>query len=523
MKSIRFLTCLIFLSFFSSLMAYDPEFVWEWQFSIKSGSQFISESITVYYYDSSSKNYIECGGGTSLNYGYWGDSTWNAVANISGVDPDQYDATFTIPSYNEYIVRIGNQFVRIQNIGCTDETFTYDGSSIGTQNYSVIASGSWTNNQITLKNNFAGGAMYINSELHSGMPLNGEPVTRESTTFPHELTAIDEQTASDGYKMLWDKWSDTHGSLSRELSTAGNYTGYQANFDKECHLTFQTDGKPFTADGENYSSDQTLYKRERINFTAVASNTNKDDVDYTFLYWKKDGTVVSNTINVSAHATYVANYSGKPTNGYRSMEFNTSNVGEPIQISWNAHPLDNNGITEYAIYRKVTTQGTPTLIATVSATGAGSYSYVDEEYIIVDDDPKILLFYDVRAYYAPSSAYSDVSFEALYGYYNINTISNNSANITKLNNEIPNEYSVSNFPNPFNPTTTINYQLPQEGFVTLKVYDIVGKEVATLVNENKNAGYYNVTFDASKLTSGIYIYMIRANNYVQSKKMLLVK
>jgi hypothetical protein len=363
--------------------------------------------------------------------------------------------------------------------------------------------------------------MYINSELHSSMSLSGETVTRESSTFSHELTAIDEQTATDGYKMLWRYWSDTYGQLSRTLNTAGNYN-YEAQFDKECHLTFQTDGKPFTADGNNYSSDQTLYKRSDASFTAVASNTNVDDVDYTFLYWKKDGVVVSNTINVSAHATYVANYSGKPTNGYRSMAFNTSNVGDPIQISWNAHPLDNNGISAYAVYRKVTTQGTPTLIATVSATGASSYSYTDEEYAISDADNKILLFYDVRAYYSPNSTYTDVAFEAVYGVININTIANQPNN-NKIRNEIPTDYSISNYPNPFNPTTTISYQLPQDGFVTLKVYDILGKEVATLVNENKNAGYYNVTFDASKLTSGIYIYRIRANNYVQSKKMMLVK
>ena len=89
--------------------------------------------------------------------------------------------------------------------------------------------------------------------------------------------------------------------------------------------------------------------------------------------------------------------------------------------------------------------------------------------------------------------------------------------------ELPMEYSLSNYPNPFNPSTTINYQLPENGFVTIKVYDVLGKEVATLVNENKSAGYYNVSFDASKLTSGVYIYTISANGFIQSKKMLLMK
>ncbi len=86
------------------------------------------------------------------------------------------------------------------------------------------------------------------------------------------------------------------------------------------------------------------------------------------------------------------------------------------------------------------------------------------------------------------------------------------------------EYALfNNFPNPFNPATTINYRLPQTGFVTLKVYDILGKEVATLVNEQKNQGRYSVNFDASNLASGVYIYQLRANDYVSTKKMLLLK
>ncbi|HEY6906739.1 MAG TPA: T9SS type A sorting domain-containing protein, partial [Ignavibacteriaceae bacterium] len=86
------------------------------------------------------------------------------------------------------------------------------------------------------------------------------------------------------------------------------------------------------------------------------------------------------------------------------------------------------------------------------------------------------------------------------------------------------DYSVSqNYPNPFNPATTINYRLPQDGFVTLKIYDILGKEVATLVNEQKVPGRYSVNYDASRLASGVYIYQIRVNDYVSSKKMILVK
>lgn len=80
-----------------------------------------------------------------------------------------------------------------------------------------------------------------------------------------------------------------------------------------------------------------------------------------------------------------------------------------------------------------------------------------------------------------------------------------------------------NYPNPFNPTTTIRYQILQDGHISLKIYDMLGREVAELVNENKKAGDYTVNFDGSKLSSGVYIYKLLGNNVNISKKMILMK
>ena len=80
-----------------------------------------------------------------------------------------------------------------------------------------------------------------------------------------------------------------------------------------------------------------------------------------------------------------------------------------------------------------------------------------------------------------------------------------------------------NYPNPFNPSTTITYQVPKLSLVSLKVYDVLGKEVESLVNEEKYPGRYTVNFNASNLASGVYIYRLRVNDYVSSKKMLLLK
>ena len=80
-----------------------------------------------------------------------------------------------------------------------------------------------------------------------------------------------------------------------------------------------------------------------------------------------------------------------------------------------------------------------------------------------------------------------------------------------------------NYPNPFNPSTKIYYHIAQTGFVKLAVYDILGNEVETLVNEEKPIGSYKVNFDATGLSSGIYFYKLQAGDFVQTKKMILLK
>ena len=85
------------------------------------------------------------------------------------------------------------------------------------------------------------------------------------------------------------------------------------------------------------------------------------------------------------------------------------------------------------------------------------------------------------------------------------------------------EFSLGNYPNPFNPSTIISYELPKAGIVNIKVYDLLGREVATLVNEFKSEGKYTVEFNGSKLPSGVYVYRLQANGYTAVKKMQLIK
>jgi hypothetical protein len=88
----------------------------------------------------------------------------------------------------------------------------------------------------------------------------------------------------------------------------------------------------------------------------------------------------------------------------------------------------------------------------------------------------------------------------------------------------PADYELfNNYPNPFNPSTIIKYSIPSEGIVNLWVFNILGEKVMTLVNENLKAGTYEINFNASGLASGIYFYTLQAENYMNSKKMILMK
>ncbi len=96
--------------------------------------------------------------------------------------------------------------------------------------------------------------------------------------------------------------------------------------------------------------------------------------------------------------------------------------------------------------------------------------------------------------------------------------------VTQISTEVPDNFLLKqNYPNPFNPTTKINYQLKNADFVTHKVFDVMGKEVSTLVKENQKAGSYEVTFDAAALPAGVYYYRLIVNGFSEVKKMSLVK
>lgn len=166
------------------------------------------------------------------------------------------------------------------------------------------------------------------------------------------------------------------------------------------------------------------------------------------------------------------------------------------------------------------------------ATGSGSLSGVDwwepntGSPVLTGasfSDPYLNGF-EVTSYRGAFDNVTDGSGNWTSGWSNFNPQNYNPVGVLQISSNVPERFSLSqNYPNPFNPSTKINFSVPAQGFVTLKVYDMIGKEVATLVNTNLSVGEYAYEFDATALSSGIYFYTLTGENFVETKKMMLVK
>lgn len=186
-----------------------------------------------------------------------------------------------------------------------------------------------------------------------------------------------------------------------------------------------------------------------------------------------------------------------------------------IKISWTKNSEAN--VTSYEVYREDVSEGSGWQLI-----GTTALNYlIDPQYTYVPNWGITTCNYKVRTKnnilkYSPYSGIASVNAEPNY--------KQNGDNPVDDEMTAPVEYNISqNYPNPFNPSTVIVYDIPEAARVTLKVYDLLGREVANLVDEYKEAGRYSVKFDASRLSTGIYIYKLAANEFQSVKKMNFVK
>ena len=378
-------------------------------------------------------------------------------------------------------------------------------------------------------NNFSGGEIIL-----EGNQVNVNGTNNKVYKLPNESVSVSSiEQSKDGYWMKWNtngtnlsNWqrefspifNATSSSLSYIVGASDNGVTLSSDMKKLCSLTFQSSNGSMYVAGGTYSSSATVGVVEQNSITAYGNTYVVNGIEYRFTHWTKDAVSYGQTITPDAHGTYTANYdNGRPE--YVNFYFGTV-INDPIKVIWTDNP--NTAVTYYNIYRREKINGvytSPLLIGTVNR-GVGYYN--DADYTLAYAKNGTWLEYSVEAYYSTQGTYSDYGWLIAYG--NVGaSMQNNDLAAAKAVSEIPAEFAISNYPNPFNPATTINYQLPKDGMVTIKVYDILGKEVATLVNEQKSAGYYKVDFDASKMTSGVYIAAIQASSFNKSIKLLLTK
>ena len=224
------------------------------------------------------------------------------------------------------------------------------------------------------------------------------------------------------------------------------------------------------------------------------------------------------TLTPSETNAYVANYIGKPDNSTRNLTFGTA-LNQPITFTWTDNP--NSNVNQYQIWRCIISQGVIQNLVQIGTVARGVQNFTDDEYILSKNNLNGVN-YDARPYYSIEGTTADPDWEYVPAQIQAKESAKNSNK--SFNDEAVENYALEqNTPNPFNPSTIISYQVPNAGFVSLKVYDILGREVSTLVNEVKTQGKYSVRFNAANLTSGVYIYQLKANGFSSIKKMILTK
>jgi hypothetical protein len=204
-------------------------------------------------------------------------------------------------------------------------------------------------------------------------------------------------------------------------------------------------------------------------------------------------------LSVDGGSVYRYNAFGDQVVPVELTSFNASVNGSGVLLKWEtATEINNRG---FEIERS-SGNNVFTRIGFVSGNGTSSKKHI---YNFTDNNPvEGTYYYRLR----------QVDFDGSYDY----------SKTIEVNIAVPARYELQqNYPNPFNPATTISWQVPVSGWLTLKVYDILGKEVATIVNEYRQAGRYETKFNASNIPSGIYFYRLQSGNFVQTKKMILLK
>lgn len=410
--------------------------------------------------------------------------------------------------------------------------------------------------KLTVKNNFAGGHVKVGIEENA--------IERPS---PYENSTVDEMSAVNmeaveepctGFNSHWKSSSQWTKQLlgSPELPYAVSKSTTYNTIKTESDVTFKANMKKsfdvnvqrssqgggiiqVTLNGTQTTvpaSGQTFPVLESNTITAAAITETINNIDYEFDKWewtengvtREDKTTNPKTFNPNYHTNITCYFKGYPNISMMNVQDNHLDTTVSPNITWTDNPNTN---VSYKVDAKMFKRNSPTTyiifnptyvskgeqIFTISSYGA-NLEYTEGDFLIVD----------LTALYGIENTKKFVTERTFTVHGQLPDNENPPA--SKKNSGVEKEivitkYAVANFPNPFNPATVINYQVPETGYITLKVYDVMGKEIANLFDGVKAKGNHNINFsmDQYHLASGIYFCRLSAGKNVVTTKMILSK
>lgn len=345
------------------------------------------------------------------------------------------------------------------------------------------------------------------------------PVTVSRVWGGYTATAQSEHNYPTGYKQIfnsvWKRNGVVWGTTPQvNVIVRPLFYTYEAQYYQATAVTLiPVGGGGIYVDGETRYTSYTKYAQinplpvEQV--IAAANGTEVNRIQYNFGYWTNSAnsdTSFSNPISFypTTAVTYTAYFVPKPLPPTNIVV--GAPVGQHVQVSWSEHPDQN--VTQYLIWRKTKT-ASPSMVATRNR---GTTSWTDPTYTISIGPNAHLVFYDVRSYYAPNGSTSDQnwnSVQAESGGREASVLGENPRTVDQLN--MPQTFRITTYPNPFNPTTTFSYELPQDAFVALEIYDLMGRKLVTLLEGHQSAGYHSTTWNGTEYASGAYLYRFAAS------------
>ena len=460
--------------------------------------------------------------GLNFQNSFAATKTWNGSVSSDWTDPSNWDPSgvpgtgddvvITAP-LSRYPVILSSQSISIRNIKINSGgsisisgTFTTNGNKITIDGGTFTQSGGTVStNDMELKNggkcNQTDGEFQISHDLRvpSGTTFNGTGGTVHFTGVAGP--GADYTGNVQFYNVLIDAAADYNSdNNSDNIKIAGNFVNNNSGLTNDKGtVTFNGTSPQTIYSASTPANTKTTFGKLVISNSSGVTLLTDLGVKTSFSYSS------GGYLNTDSKNFYVG---GSLYNGPLPVEltsFSASVSGSTVILTWATATEVNNYGFEIERQAHIST--------TLSVTGWEKIGFVSGNGN--SNTPK-------------SYGFDDKSIESGKYSYRLKQIDNDGQFEYSKEIEVdlgtPETFTVSqNYPNPFNPSTVIKYKLSGSIFVTLKIYDTIGNEIATLVNEQKDAGSYEVKFDGSTLSSGMYVYQLTAGNFVITKKMILMK